>query len=266
MGEVSSYPNGTFCWIELGTPDLGAAKTFYGGLFGWELDDERGKAVGTSTVCRLGGKDVAGIHRGAARGQWGSQICVDDVDVVTAKARERGASVLAEPADVRDAGRLSLIQDAAGAAVALWQPRRHNGAQLVNEIGTWSWNELVTPELEQAKSFYGGVFGCTVQEIPGATQGSADAPTRYSLQLGDLLVGGCHAPVPEEGDAPRWTVSFRVADADESAARAEQLGGSVLLPPMDVPVGRFAILADAAGAAFTVAAIPGGAFRGVDGS
>jgi Glyoxalase-like domain len=69
-----------------------------------------------------------------------------------------------------------------------------------------------------------------------------------------------------EDPTPRWTVAFRVADADQTAAEAERLGGKVVLPPMDVPVGRFANIADPGGAEFTAAAVPAGAFRGVDGS
>jgi predicted enzyme related to lactoylglutathione lyase len=49
-------------------------------------------------------------------------------------------------------------------------------------------------------------------------------------------------------------------------ARAQELGGAVLLPPMDIPIGRFAIVSDPAGAAFTVTEFPEGPFRGVDGS
>jgi predicted enzyme related to lactoylglutathione lyase len=61
-------------------------------------------------------------------------------------------------------------------------------------------------------------------------------------------------------------VAFWVADADQAAARTKELGGTVLLPPMDIPVGRFTIVADPQGAVFTAAAVPGGAVRGVDGS
>jgi uncharacterized protein len=57
-----------------------------------------------------------------------------------------------------------------------------------------------------------------------------------------------------------------VADADQAAARARELGGTVLLPPMDNPAGRFTIVADPQGAVFTAAAVPGGPARGVDGS
>ena len=61
-------------------------------------------------------------------------------------------------------------------------------------------------------------------------------------------------------------MTFWVADADRAAARAAELGGAVLLPPMDIPVGRFAILADPQGAVFLATAVPGGPVRGVDGS
>jgi uncharacterized protein len=57
-----------------------------------------------------------------------------------------------------------------------------------------------------------------------------------------------------------------VADADRAADRATGLGGTVLLPPMDIPVGRLTILADPQGAVFSATAVPGGPGRGVDGS
>jgi uncharacterized protein len=129
----------------------------------------------------------------------------------------------------------------------------------VNEVGTWSWNELVTPHFEEAKAFYADLLGWTAEDVPAAVR-------RASFTVGNLLIGGLHAPGEQEGDVSRWTVSLTIADADESAKRVQELGGRVLLPPMDIPIGRFAIVADPAGAAFTLAAVPGGAFRGVDGS
>jgi uncharacterized protein len=261
MGEVSRYPNGTFCWVDLGTPDVPGAKAFYRELFGWDAEDLPAGPGGTSTVCRLKGRDVAAIHEqvGDARAVWGSYLSVDDVDATTARARALGGTVLAEPVDVLDAGRMAVVADPSGAAVSLWQPRGRIGAGLVNEVGAWTWNELVSPDVAGAGAFYADLLGWTVGANPGPFP-------RTSFTLGELLVGGGHAPTEPEGDAPRWTISFRVADADESAASARRLGGRVLLPPLDVPVGRFAILADPAGAPFTVAAMSNSPFRGVDGS
>jgi predicted enzyme related to lactoylglutathione lyase len=260
MGQVDRYPQGTFSWIDLGTTDVEGAKAFYGGLFGWQMED-LATARGGYTLCRLQGRDVAGIHRHAEdEGTgWGSSITVEDVDRAAARARELGAAVLAEPFDVPDAGRTAVVRDPSGAVVSLWQARGHAGAGLVNEVGTWTWNELVSPDLPAATAFYARLFGWGARDIPGPLP-------RTSFSLGDLLVGGGHAPTPQEGEAARWTISFMVADADQSAARVQELGGSVLLPPMDIPVGRFAIVADPAGASFSVAAAPGGPLRGVDGS
>jgi predicted enzyme related to lactoylglutathione lyase len=261
MGQVERYPNGIFCWIDVGTTAVAGAKAFYGGLFGWEFEDQPAGDGDAYTLCRLQGRDVAGIHRhdpdeGIG---WASSVAVDDLEAVTSRARELGATVLAEPFDVPGAGRTAVLRDPSGAVVSLWQPRGHAGAGLVNEVGTWTWNELVTPDLAAARAFYAELFGWGAQDIPGHFP-------RTSFSLGDLLVGGGHAPTPQEGAAARWTISFRVADADQSAARVQELGGAVLLPPMDVPVGRFAIVADPAGASFSVTAVPGGPLRGVDGS
>jgi hypothetical protein len=260
MGEVTRYPNGTFCWIDLGTRDVAGAKAFYRALFGWDTEDVPA-AGDTYTLCRLRGRDVAGIHHHSEQEgtAWGSTIAVDDVDGATAGAREFGATVLTEPADLPGVARMAQIADPGGAVVTLSQARGHVGAGLVNEVGAWNWNELVSPALEAAAEFYGALFGWAAAVNPGPVP-------RTSFSLGELLIGGGHAPTPQEGEAPRWTVSFMVADADQSVAQVQRLGGTVLLGPMEIPAGKFAIVADPAGASFTVTAAPGGAFRGVDGS
>jgi uncharacterized protein len=256
MGDVSRYPPGTFCWIDLGTTDMAAVKAFYASLFGWEVEDIDGYAL-----CRLDGRVVTGVHEHSPEEGtgWSSNVCVDDVETATARARALGAEILVESAQIAGTGKVSSVRDPTGAQVTLWQPLGHAGAQIVNEVGTWSWNELVAADLQAAATFYGDLFGWEVEAAPGPV-------ARLGFSMGDLLIGGAHAPAPGEDPRPRWTVSFRVVDADESANRAQQLGGRVVLPPMDIPVGRVAIVADPVGATFTLAAVPGGALRGVDGS
>jgi len=259
MGEVERYPDGTFCWVDLGTVDPAAAKAFYGGLLGWEFDDLPTGDKGTYTICRLGGKAVAGLYDRAEEPGWGSYLKVEDVDRATGRARELGADVLVEPFDAPGGGRVATVRDPAGAAVSLSRPGEHFGAELVNQDGAWTWNELVAPDLAAATAFYAELLGWAAADIPGAV-------ARTSFTLGDLLVGGGHAPIGPEDPTPRWTISFWVADADRSVERAGELGGGVVLPPMDIPVGRFAIVSDPGGVAFTVAAVPGGPARGIDGS
>jgi predicted enzyme related to lactoylglutathione lyase len=261
MGEVTRYPHGHFCWIDLGTTDVDGAKTFYGGLFGWEFTDVPSGESDTYTMCRLDGKEVAGMH-GHSQDEgtdWSSYVSVDDVDATVSRARDLGGTVVLEPLDVPGAARMAVIKDPAGAVTCLWQSEGYAGARLVNEVGAWAWNELTTPDLEGAKRFYGDLFGWEAGDVP------VDIP-RIAFTLGPYLIGGAHAPRPEEGDSAGWTISFMVDDADQSAARVEELGGRVVLPPMEIPIGKFSVVTDPAGAAFTVAATPAGAFRGLDGS
>ena len=242
MGVVERYPDGTFCWVDLGTNDAAGAKAFYGGLFGWEFDDLPTGEQGTYSTCRLKGRAVAGLY-----------------DRATARARELGAEVLVEPFDTPGGGRVATVRDPAGAVVSLSRPGERYGAEVVNEDGAWTWNELVSGDLAAAAGFYTELLGWSATEAPGSFP-------RTAFTLGGLLIGGGHAPAPQEDPTPRWSIAFWVADADQAAARAQELGGTVLLPPMDIPVGRFTIVADPQGAVFTATAVPGGSARGVDGS
>jgi predicted enzyme related to lactoylglutathione lyase len=259
MGRVERYPEGTFCWVDLGTTDAPGAKAFYGGLFGWVFDDLPTGEQGTYSVCRLDGRAVAGLYDQADTPAWGSYISVDDVERATGRARELGAEVVVEPFGTPDGGRVAMVRDPAGAMVSLSQPGERFGAELVNQDNTWTWNELVSPDLAAGTRFYTELFGWSSQDLEGQIR-------RTSFTLGDLLIGGGHEPVPQEDPTPGWRVSFWVPDADQAAARTQELGGRVLLPPLEVPVGRFTIVADPQGAVFTAAAVPGGAVRGLDGS
>jgi hypothetical protein len=259
MGEVARYPNGTFCWVDLGTNDAPGAKAFYGGLFGWEFDDLPTGDKGTYSTCRLRGKAVAGLYDRAETPGWGSYISVEDVDRATDRARALGAGVLVEPFDTPGGGRVATVRDPAGAAVSLSQPGESFGAELVNEDGAWTWNELVSADLTAAAGFYTELLGWSASEAPGSFP-------RTAFTLGGLLIGGGHAPAPQEDPTPRWSIAFWVADADQAAARAQELGGTVLLAPMDIPAGRFTIVADPQGAEFSASAVPGGPARGLDGS
>jgi len=172
-------------------------------------------------------------------------------------ARDLGATVEIEPFEIPGTARMSLIRDPAGASVSLWQAQGFVGAELINEVGSWNWNELVTADPNAAKTFYGELLGWSASSPPSPIP-------RTQFMLGDLLIGGMHEPIGQER-APRWTVSFRVADVDGTAARAQELGGGILLPPMDIPIGRLAMIADPSGGDFGVTSFAG-PWAGVDGS
>ncbi len=116
--------------------------------------------------------------------------------------------------------------------------------------GQFCWQELATDDLEGAKKFYSEMFGWNIK-----AGGGADAPMEYSeFQLGDdYPMGGMYQKPPEMPAPPHWISYVSVDDVDASAAKAAELGGSVVVPPTDIPnVGRFAVIKDPSGAAFSI--------------
>ena len=83
---------------------------------------------------------------------WTTYVSVEDADASIDKVKAAGGTVFVEPMDVLDVGRMAVFADPTGAAAAVWQPRRHIGAGLVNEPGALAWNELTTRDTAAAKS------------------------------------------------------------------------------------------------------------------
>src|SRR4051812_41599723 len=116
MGERTSHDAGTISWTDLATADQDAAKEFYGGLFGWEYDDQPIDENTTYSMAKLGGRSAAAISpqqpNEAEQGippHWNVYVTVDDVDAGAEKAGEAGGNVLAGPFDVFDAGRMAVV-------------------------------------------------------------------------------------------------------------------------------------------------------------
>jgi uncharacterized protein len=249
MAEFSGYAPGTPCWVDLGSPDVDASVSFYGELFGWQADDA-GPDSGGYRLAQLRGKMVAGI--GPLQDEktppaWTSYVWSDDADATAKKAEEAGGQVFMPPFDVMDAGRMTVIADPTGAIFGVWQPNRHRGAELANETGTFCWSELSTRDMEKAKSFYADVFGWE-----NATGEFGDREYVEFKVDGRSIAGGMAmgAGVPDEVPS-HWAVYFAVDDTDAAIAKVKDLGGSVLLDPIDSPAGRFAAVGDPQGARFS---------------
>lgn len=256
MTEFKEYAPGTFCWVDLATTNAEASKTFYTSLFGWSATDVPAGDAGTYTMLEKDGKNVcalyqmnAAMHQPGTPPHWLSYVSVPDIDTSAAQVKTLGGSVLQEPCDVMESGRMSLIQDPTGAIFALWQPKEHIGAQLVNEPSTFCWNELHTTNVTAAKTFYAGLFGWTIDKSTNAVGGDY-----FSFQQGDRPMGGMMEIQAEWGEVPpNWVVYFAVEHCDATIEQAKTLGAAVEMAPMDIKdVGRFAILKDPQGAYFTV--------------
>jgi predicted enzyme related to lactoylglutathione lyase len=257
MSNRDGYEHGVPCGIAGAYPSPDDAARFYGELFGWEAE-EIGKG---HLVCRLRGRDAAmiGTAQDAAAPEaalWITHIQVDDASDTAQKVSAAGGSVLAEPFNAPGGARVAVAADPQGAVFALLEPGELRGAQVVNEPGAWAMSELATTDTEAAERFYGEVFGWqtdrsegfSLLRLPGFVGGEPSQPVPRDV-IGVMM--------PAEGRPPSWHVGFWVRDADETAARAAELGGSVVVPPFDGPVTRDAVLADSQGGVFSVTTAPG---------
>lgn len=264
MSERTEYAAGTPSWVDQASPDPGASAGFYSDLFGWETEDVMPEGSdGEYHMATLRGKRVAALGSNPMAGApagWNTYFTVDDADAAAAAAANAGGKVLMDSFDVMDAGRMAVLADPAGAVFMLWQPKETIGAEVVNEDGAWSWSELVTDDVEGSKRFYGELLGWqtttmefaggeyTIWHRPGAEPKQAP-PDQGGTSFGGML------PSSNWPDATPnfWLAYFAVADVDATAARAGELGGSVVAPAFDAPgVGRIAVLGDPQGAAFAI--------------
>ncbi|MCW2996638.1 MAG: Glyoxalase/bleomycin resistance protein/dioxygenase [Solirubrobacterales bacterium] len=255
--DVPDYAPGTPSWVDLGSPDPDASVRFYGGLFGWNatepgpVQETGGYRMFQQDDARIGG--LMPLMQEGQPPAWSTYVSVADADATAAAVTANGGSVLAEPMDITDIGRMAIFADPAGAVFGVWEPRTFAGADLVNAPNSLCWNELATRDVEGAKAFYPAVFGW---EPGSAPLGPDDEYTVWNLDGrpagGMMAMGdGFPAEVP-----PHWNVCFAVADADAVATAAEGLGGAVDVPPTDIPIGRFAVLRDPHGASFAVMQFP----------
>ncbi len=261
MSEKTSYAPGTPCWVELsGTPDIEASESFYRDLFGWEMPEQPNSAqLGGYRRAKLNGRDVAGVSPRMQAGQpvvWATYVSVDDAEATVAKVAEAGGEKITDPIDVMGMGTMCVFTDPAGAAFGVWQPGTFVGSELVNETGAFGWNELNTRDTAGAKEFYGKVFGWAYED-----EESERAGTYTVWKVGSAMVGGMidvnaieaanDVELPRE-IPPNWLVYFMVEDTDAAAAKVQSGGGDVRFGPIDIPVGRFAVVADPHGAVFAL--------------
>jgi predicted enzyme related to lactoylglutathione lyase len=239
------WPNGTPCWVDLGTPDPDAAKPFYASVLGWTYaGGEPGQ--GDYLMCLRNGRKAAGMGPQQDPDdppRWTTYFAADDVDATAARVTAAGGSVLAPPMDVGPAGRMAMCADPQDHPFGLWQAGETTGVEVFNEPGSLVWNEAAVADPDAARQFYGAVFDFSWEEIPGA-----DGYTTFNSDGPPL--GGLSGISP--GLPTGWSTCFSVASCDDAVAAVEAAGGKVLMAAQDTEFGRFAVVADPWGASFSV--------------
>jgi predicted enzyme related to lactoylglutathione lyase len=271
MPRRERYPAGVPCWIDTSQADPHAAADFYAGLFGWKLENVLPpEAPAPYLEATLDGGRVAAIGSQRAPGtpSWTTYIAVESADEAAERVRANGGTVVAEPFDIFTAGRTAACTDPEGVAFSVWQAGEHFGAEQVNVPGSWNWSTLNTRDPDGAQRFYGAVFDWEFDASGFGTSIMIRRPG-YSdyLETIDPGVKARHAasgappgfsdaiawidPIDGAGE-PGWNITFTVEDADASAARTKQLGGTVLAEPFDVPWQRLTVIRDPQGATATL--------------
>lgn len=249
--KIDGIAQGRPSWVELQTTDGKDAVRFYTGLLGW--DDEVTPLPGGSEYHSetIEGARVAGIYEQDAddrsRGippHWNVYLAVDSAEATAGRAEAAGGQVAMPPMDVMELGRMAFLSDPTGAMVGLWEAKTHKGFGVIQEPGAVSWCELMTDDEERAAEFYTAILDVPTKPMP---MGEGAHP--YLLLGPDGNEGaGIMKKTPEMDPMPNvWGVYFEVADCDATAAKAQELGGSILNPPTDIQPGRFAMIADPQG-------------------
>jgi predicted enzyme related to lactoylglutathione lyase len=283
--ERDGYIPGVPCWVDASEPDPEAALDFYGALFGWEFgmspgaDGEyfvaRAEATAWSLFDGSGESrrgDVAAVRSipdaAPPMAMWNTYFWVASADETVSVIRDAGGGVVMEPFDFGEASRVAVFTDPERAAFSVWEARGHKGARLVNDPGSLNFNGLNTRDVAGARHFYGSVFGWETLPMDGGIEmwtlaGYGDYLEGYHpglrRQMVDAgapegfadVVATINPIADDQPDTPaHWSVTFAVDDADAAAARATELGGTVVVPPFDAPWVRMAVIADPQGATF----------------
>ncbi|MGI8814115.1 MAG: VOC family protein [Pseudonocardia sp.] len=248
--RTEKWPAGTPCWVDVAVPNVAEATKFYGPVLGWTFHDT-GEEFGGYTICMAGEHTAAGIGKIQMDGQpaaWTVYLASDDADATAKLISENGGSVVIEPMDIPEIGRMAIAADPTGGVFGVWQSNPMNGIVVYNEPGGLVWEDAKLADADAGKRFYTALFGYSYAPIEGAP----DDYGTFQLDGGDPLGGMGGMMGAPEGTPSHWQPYFGVADVDAAVATAQSSGGTVIMPAMDTPYGRMATVADPFGAVFAV--------------
>jgi hypothetical protein len=240
-----------FVWHDLMTTDLQKSLAFYTALFGWErrkFEMAGGPPYDMLYAGEIGIGGMVPLPKDfPAPSHWVGYLSVPDVDAACAKADATGGKTCVPPNDIPTVGRFAVIEDPQGAIFSPFHSARPEmPSPEPAPLGTVAWNELMTTDPESAAAFYSGLTGWGIQKVDMGAMGFY-----YLFKRGERNAGGMMKhPAPDQG-RPGWTPYVAVASADESAAKAAELGATVIVPPTDIEDwGRFYMALDPTGAVF----------------
>ncbi|MFN8631885.1 MAG: VOC family protein [Chloroflexota bacterium] len=237
-------------WADLATSDAAGARDFYARVLGWTAEVEPDPQYGGYAMARVNGQDVAGIGpaQSGAPTAWSVYFLVADAAAAGEAATQAGGTLIMPARTIGDVGRMAVVQDPAGAFFGIWEPNTMAGFH-TGLPGSFGWAELNARGMDRDLDFYQALFGWDLSpaDLPGGG-------VYNRLELDGEQWGGAMEMDPAfPPDMPSyWLVYFSVDSADATVDLAKSAGGSVIVPAMPMPRGRFAILRDPQGGVFAV--------------
>ncbi|MCB9741119.1 MAG: VOC family protein [Alphaproteobacteria bacterium] len=242
--------HGRFCWNDLMTTDLEAAKAFYAALMGWTLDvDETHR--GPYVLFHDGQRHAGGMMTLDAGfpmpSHWLPYVTVKDVGETLAQVRALGGTVHHGPFRVPEVGEMAVIADPQGAVLNVIDLDQEDPEPERRPLpGEFCWYSVSTPDPEGAKAFYTAVFGW---EARATDVGGGNIQETFFR--GGMPIAGM---APPQGPQPFWgTAVVAVGGLDAAFAKAQALGATPIMPPMALgTMGRLAIIQGPTGEVLTL--------------
>jgi predicted enzyme related to lactoylglutathione lyase len=256
-------PAGSFIWYELMTPDPDAIALFYAAVVGWtfgQAQPEQSGGMDYRMIGRADGKFAGGVLglsrdmvRQGARPLWLGYLSTPDVDGQLTAIVADGGKVQMPATDIPNVGRIALVADPQGVPFYVMTPVPPPGVpdatsdvfdrhaqQRVN------WNELASPDLAAAKTFYGRHFGFEFNESMNmGPMGDYCFIDHHGQRLGAITQR------QDERQPAAWLFYIGVPSIAAAKRAIETSGGKVLMGPHEVPTGEWIVIAtDPAGAGF----------------
>jgi predicted enzyme related to lactoylglutathione lyase len=253
---------GRFAWYDLMTTDQDGAIGFYSKLIGWSTQPFEGGEQ-PYTMFANGGEPLGGLMdlppdgvEAGATPSWLAYVVVEDVAAAAARVEELGGSLRHPVTDIPGVGQFAVIVDPQGASLAVYGSNSDEpAADVPPGVGKFSWHELMTTDYRGGFEFYAGLFGWEIMDDMDMGEGNIyRLYGRNGAPLGGMFDRTAEMPGP-----PMWNYYIKVDDVETSAEQVKELGGQVVMGPMEVPGGdKIVMCVDPQGASFALHSSSGG--------
>jgi predicted enzyme related to lactoylglutathione lyase len=233
-----------FIWYELVTNDMDRAVTFYKKVVGWEVRDS-GMPGMTYMIFGMDGKDVGGMMTWAGAGassmppEWMGHIHTAMLDEELVRVTADGGTIVKPAQNIPGVGRFAVVKDPQKVMYLLFEPGQQDARPRLQQMATGNvgWHELLTDDTATAFDFYAKHYGWQKDYAHdmgamGVYQTFRMDQPRFSGGVMNRKGPGLRADVPAH-----WRFYFTVDDIEAAHRRVLEAGGTVTVPPMDVPGG-----------------------------